>query len=181
MFSKNYKKAEIHRLHLCYYDTIPRTLNNNSYHSNKWGPPLFPDLYINPVISHALIHSVNKTHVGCNSEFDLVVVLEYTFFQLCCNTEKNSVKSYVNRLAVVLTNHSQSYTAFLLDVCCSKWSCSIFCTWLFPVIVHLRCWAHLLSTPSNVVNCKLGWETNRCEIVINISNLTVGVSILSAA
>ena len=56
----------------------------------------------------------------------MVVVLEYTFFQLCCNIERKFIRftrfirSYVNRPAIVLTNHCQSYTAFLLDECCSK-------------------------------------------------------------
>ena len=60
---------------------------------------------------------------GCNSGIDLVVVLEYTFFQLCSNAEQISARlarfgrSFVNRRAVVLTNHT-SYTAFLLDVRC---------------------------------------------------------------
>ena len=35
------------------------------------------------------------------------------------------------------------------------------------VVEHTYC--------SNVVNSKVGWEINRCEIVINISNLAVGV------
>ena len=86
---------------------------------------------------------------GCNSGFDLVVVLEYTFFQLCAAPRKSLrftrfIRSYLNRPAVVLTNHCQSYTAFFLNVSCSKLLCSIFCRCLFPMTVQLRYWAYLL-------------------------------------
>ena len=87
---------------------------------------------------------------GYNSGLDMVDVLEYTFFQLCCNIERKFIRftrfirSYVNHSAIVLTNHCQSYTAFLLDVCCSKLPCSIFLQLFVPNVVHLRYWAHLL-------------------------------------
>ena len=61
---------------------------------------------------------------GCNSGIDLVVTLEYAFFQLCSNAEQISVslarfrRSYVKRVAVVLTSPT-SYTVFLLDVRCT--------------------------------------------------------------
>ena len=58
---------------------------------------------------------------GCNTEIDLVVVLEYTsfnFVQKLCNPP------------CCLFNHS--YTAFLLDVRCLKWPRSI----LFAAIYH---------------------------------------------
>ena len=70
-------------------------------------------------------------------------------------------RSYVNHPAVVLTNCYQNYTAFLLDVYYSKWSCSFF------IVEHTCC--------SNVVNSKVGRQMSRCEIVINISNLTLVV------
>ena len=38
-------------------------LNNNKDHSRKWGPPPFFHSDINLVLSHVLIHSVDKTHV----------------------------------------------------------------------------------------------------------------------
>ena len=68
---------------------------------------------------------------SCNSGIDLVVVLEYTFFQLVPTQNiflrfTRFRRSYVNHPAVPLTNHCQSYTAFLLDVRCSKWSRSFF-------------------------------------------------------
>ena len=61
---------------------------------------------------------------GCNSGIDLVVTLEYTFFQICSNVEQISVRlaryrrSNGKRPAVVLTSHT-SYTAFLLVVRCA--------------------------------------------------------------
>ena len=108
-------------------DTIqyPCTLQNNIYHSNKRIPPTFFNSDTNPVCGHLLIHSFGKNPCsGCNSGTDLVVALEYTFFQLCSNAEQISVRlarfrrSYVKRPAVVLTSHT-SYTAFLLDVRCA--------------------------------------------------------------
>ena len=74
------------------------------------------------MFDHVLIHSFECS--GCNSGIDLVVALEYTFFQLCSNVEQISVRlarfrrSYVKRPAVVLTSRT-SYTAFLLDVRCA--------------------------------------------------------------
>ena len=55
------------------------------------------------------------------SGMDLVVTLEYTFFQLCSNADQISIRlarfrrSYVKCPAVVLTSPT-SYTVFLLDV-----------------------------------------------------------------
>ena len=42
------------------------------------------------------------------------------------------IRSYVNRPAVALTSRCQIYTAFLLDVRCSKLPCSIFLRLLVP-------------------------------------------------
>ena len=120
-------------------------MKDNIYNSNKWGPQLFLHLDTNPVIGHALVHSVDKTHL-----LDVTVDLIWFFFLniLSFNftaTLRKSLRftrfrrSYVNHPAVVLTNHCQSYTAFLLDVRCSKLPCSIFYSCLFPMIVHLRC------------------------------------------
>ena len=113
-------------------------MKNNIYNSNKWGPLLFLHLDTNPVIGHALVHSVDKTHL-----LDVTVGLIWFFFLniLSFNftaTPRKSLRftrfrrSYVNRPAVVLTNHCQSYTAFLLDVRCSKLPCSIFLQLLVP-------------------------------------------------
>ena len=45
---------------------------------------------------------------------------------------------YVNRHAVVLATHCQSYIAFWLDVRCLKWLRSFFCSCFSPMIVHLH-------------------------------------------
>ena len=87
---------------------------------------------------------------GCNSEFYLLLLLLHILSFNFVTTPRKSlrftrfIRSYVNRPAVVLTNHCQSYTAFLLDVRCSKLRFPFFCSCFFPMIVHLRCWAHLL-------------------------------------
>ena len=137
---------------LVFVNTIQylRTLKNNIYHSNKWGPPLFLHLHTNPVIGHALVHSFDKTN-ALDVTVDLIwlLYLNILSFNFVATPRKSLrftrfIRSYVNRPAVVLTNHCQSYTAFLLDVRCAKLPCSIFCRCLFPMIVHLHCWAHLL-------------------------------------
>ena len=115
-----------------------RTLTINIYHSNKWGPPLFLHLDTSFVIGHALVHSVDKTHV-------LVVTVDLIWLLFLNILSSNFVatprkflrftrfiRSYVNRPVVVLTNHYQSYTAFLLDVRCSKFPCSIFLQLFVP-------------------------------------------------
>ena len=128
----------------------PRTLKNNIYRSNKRGTPPCSHPNTSPVIGHALVHSVGKTH-------DLIVTVELIWLLSLNILSFNFVptprtflkftrfrRSYANRPLVVLTNHCQSYTAFLLDVRCSKWPRSFFCGCLFPMIVHLRSWAQLL-------------------------------------
>ena len=91
---------------------------------------------------------------GCNIGIDLVVTLEYTFFQLCSNAEQISVRlarfrrSYVKPPAFVLTS-SRSYTVFLLDVRCAVQSDQVpfFCNSLSPMIMYLVtyfCWTHHL-------------------------------------
>ena len=116
----------------------PHTLKNNTYHSNKQGPPLFLHLDTNPVIGHALVHSVDKTNV-LDVTVDLIwlLFLNILSFNFVATPRKSLrftrfIRSYVNRPAVVLTNHCQSYTAFLLDVRCSKLPCSIFLQWFVP-------------------------------------------------
>ena len=88
---KKLENAETHRLHLCYYDKIPShpeeqhlpfketettTIFSSRYHSCNW-PRSGPFCWQNPCSA-------------CNSGFNLVVVLEHTFFQLCCSTEEIS-------------------------------------------------------------------------------------------
>ena len=103
----------------------PHTLKDIPYDSNKWGLPLSFRLDTSPVTGHALVH-VDKTHV-------LVVTVDLIWLLFLNILSSNFVatsrkflrftrfiRSYVNRPVVVLTNHCQSYTAFLLDVRCSK-------------------------------------------------------------
>ena len=82
--------------------------------------------------SHVLVHSVDKIYV--------VVVKLKLIWSLFLNifyfnffpTPNQSLRftrfrrSYVNCTAVVPTNDCQSYSAFLLDVNCSKWPRSFF-------------------------------------------------------
>ena len=128
----------------------PRTLKTSIYHSNKRIPPPFFHPDTNPAISHALVHSVEKVHVLVVT-VDLIWLLFLNILSFnFVPTPRKSLRftrfrrSYVNRPLVVLTNHCQSDTAFLIDVCRSKWPRYFFCCFFFPVIVHLRCWTHLL-------------------------------------
>ena len=96
------------------------------------------------ILGHVLAYSVDKTHVMVVT-VELIGLLFLNVFSFnFAPTPKKSLRftrfrrSYVNLPAVVLTNHRQSYTAFLLDVCCLMWTRSFFCTCLSPMIVHLR-------------------------------------------
>ena len=149
MSSKNQKRQRL--ITLIFVNTIqyPRTLKNNTYHSNKWGTPLFLQLSTSPVIGHALVHSVDKTHVLVVT-VDLIWLLFFNIlsFNFVATPKKflrftRIIRSYVNRPAVVLTNHYQSYTAFLFDVRCSKLPCSIFLKLFVPNYGTFS----LLSTP----------------------------------
>ena len=85
-----------------------------------------------PILGHVLVHSVDKTHVlVVTVELVWLLFLNTYFFNFVSIPNKSLRftrfrRSYANHTAVVLTNHSQSYTAFLLDVRCSKWSRSFF-------------------------------------------------------
>ena len=77
-------------------------------------------------------HSVDKTHVLVLT-VDLIwlLFLNILSFKFVAAPRKSLrftrfIRSYVNHPGVVLTNHCQSYTAFLLDVRCLKLPCSIF-------------------------------------------------------
>ena len=126
-----------------------RTMKNNIYHSNKCGPLLFLHLETNLVIGHVMVHSVDKTHV-LDATVDLIwlLFLNILSFNFVATPRKSLrftrfIRSYVNDPAVVLTNHCQSYTAFLLDVRCSKLPCSIFLQLFVPNDSAFA----LLSTP----------------------------------
>ena len=104
---------------------------------------------------------------GCNSGIDLVVALEYTFFQLCSHIEQISVRlarfrgNSVKRPAVVLTSHT-SYTGFFLDVRSTVQSghVSFFCSCLPPMIMYLRN-LFLMNTPLARMLLTPRWASRR--------------------
>ena len=132
MFSKSQKRQRL--IAFTFVNTIQYTPTpkNNTYHSNKRRLPPFFHSDTNPALGDVLFHSVNKTHV-------LVVTAELIWllflniislnFVLTLNESLGFTRfrgSYVNRPVFVLTNHCQSYTAFLLEVRYSKWPRSFF-------------------------------------------------------
>ena len=142
---KNQKRQRLIAFILVNTMKYPRTLKNNIQYSSKQVPPPFLHLNTNPVLCHVLIHSFEKTHVlVVTVGIDLVVALEYTFFQLYSNDKEISIRltrfrrSYVKRPAAVLTSHI-SYTAFLFDMRCAVQSGYVpnFCSCLSSMIVYL--------------------------------------------
>ena len=64
-------------------------LNNNKDHSKKWGPRLFFHSDTNPVLSHVLAHSVDKTHVlGVTVELIWLLFLNILSFNFCPTPNK---------------------------------------------------------------------------------------------
>ena len=112
----------------------PCTQSDNIYHSNKWEPPPFPFLYpdANHVIGHALVHTVDKTHVlFATLELIWLLFLNIRSFNFVLAPRiylrfSRFRRSYVNRPVVVLTDYGQMYSAFLLDVLCSNLPRSFF-------------------------------------------------------
>ena len=120
----------------------PRILNNNIYHSNKWEPPSFFHLDTNTWSRSGPFCWQNPSS-GCNSGTDFVVVLECIIFNFVPTLNKSLRftrvrRNYVNRTAVVLTNHCQSYTAFCLMCAVQSGHLPFFCSSLSPMMVHLR-------------------------------------------
>ena len=129
-----------------------------------------------------LAHSVNKTHIlVVTGELIWLLFLNILSFNFAPQPNKpfrltRFKRSYVNRPAIFLTNHCQSYTSFLLDVRCSKWSSFFlffsffffffffFCSCLSPIIVRLRK-LFLLGTTVARINSKVCKQTKRCEII----------------
>ena len=118
------EEAETYRLYLK-YNTIPTHPAEQHLRFTQTGTTIiFSFRYQSCVWPRSDPFFWQNPCSGCNSGIDLVVALEYTFFQLCSNVEQISVRlarfrrSYVKRPAIVLTSHT-SYTAFLLDVCCA--------------------------------------------------------------
>ena len=122
------------------------------------------------MLGHVLVYSVDKTHVLLVT-VELIWLLFLNIFSFNFVPTPNKFlrftrfRSYVNRTVVVLTNHYQNYTAFLLDVCCSKWSRFLlfFCSWLSPMIVHL---GNLFLLSTRVVRMLLAprWVSRRKEV-----------------
>ena len=141
--SKSWRRQRLIAFVLANAIQYPRTLKNNIYHSNKRGPSLFFYSDTNSVLSHVLVHSVDKNHnLDVTVELILLLLLNILYFNFVPTPNKSlrSVsfrRSYVNSPAVILTNHCQSST-FLLDVRCSKWLRSFFWSCLSLIIVHLR-------------------------------------------
>ena len=110
-----------------------------------YGDHHFLHLDTNPVICHALVHSVDKTHVLVVT-VDLIwlLFLNILSFNFVATPRKSlRFTRIIRSYAVVLTNNYQSYTAFLLYVCCSKLPCSIFLQLFIPNDSAFA----LLSTP----------------------------------
>ena len=150
-----------------------RTLKNNIYYSNKREPP--------PILGHVLVHSVGKTHILVVT-VELMLVLNIFSFNFVPTPSKSPTftrfrRSYVNHPAVVLTNHCQSYTVFLIYVRCLSCHVPIFCSCLSQMIVHQRNLfllrtrvARMLLTPRRVSKRK-----DVKQLSMNISKQTVGV------
>ena len=121
----------------------PHTPNNNIYYSNKRESPPFFHLDTNnwPLSGPFCWQNPGS---GCNSGNDLVIVLEYIFFSNFVPRPNKSVRftrfrrNYVNRTAVVLTEHCQITLFFLLDCTVQSSYFPFFCSCLTWMIVHLR-------------------------------------------
>ena len=146
----------------------PRTLENKIHHSNKRLPPPFFHSDINSVLGHVLIHFVNKAHVLTVTVELICLLFLNNLLQLCSNAKKITVRLtgfrriFASRPAVVLTNHT-SYTASLLYVRLAVQSGHInfvFCSCLYPVIVHLRN-LFLLSPPVARMLVTPRWESRQ--------------------
>ena len=146
MSSKNQKRQRF--IASIFVNTIqyPRTLKNNIYHSNKRGSPPFFHLDTNPVTGHALVHSVDKTHVMVVI-VDLIwlLFLNILSFNFAATPRKSLrftrfIRSSVNRPAVVLTNNYQSF-CFM----CAVRSCHV--SSFLQVFVPNDSAFALLSTP----------------------------------
>ena len=116
MFSKSQKRQRL--ITFIFVNTIqyPRTLKNNIYHSNNGNHHQF--LIRISILGHALVHSVDKTHVLVVT-VKLIGLLFLNIFSFNFAPTLNKSlrftrfrRSYVNHTAVVLTNHCQNYTAF---------------------------------------------------------------------
>ena len=101
------------------------TLKNNIYHSNKWGPLLFFHSDINPVLDYFLVYCVDKTRI-------LVVVAELILLLFLNIPSFNFVQTPSKSPKLPCCCSNQSFTAFLLNVRCSKWPQSSFLQLFVP-------------------------------------------------
>ena len=101
----------------------------------------------------------------------MVVILELHSFNFA-PTPRKSIRftrfrrSYVNRSAVVLTNHCQNYTAFLFDVRCSNWPRSFFLQLFVPNDSAFA----LLSTPVARILLTPRWVSRRTNVNIKFNS-----------
>ena len=118
--SKSWRRQRLITFILANAIQYPRTVKNNIYHSNKRGSSLFFYSDTNPVLSHVLVHSVDKNHnLDVTVELILLLFLNILSFNFVPTPHKSlrSVsfrRSYVNSPAVILTNHCQSSTFCLM-------------------------------------------------------------------
>ena len=114
-------------------------------------------------------HSVNKTH---NIGINLVVVVEYIFFQLCSNAEQISrVKKIQKKLCKPHCCHSSQLLPPKVSLLFFAWcvlfkvATFLFCSCLSPVVVHM-CNLFLLSSPGGRILLSQRWVSRR-EIAIH--------------
>ena len=107
-----------------------------------------------PILGHILVHFVDKTHVLVVT-VELIWLMFLNIFSFDFIPTPNKAlrftrfrRSYVNRPAVVLTNHCQSYTDFWFDVRCLNWPCSFAFAAVWPQLKYICVtyffWAHVL-------------------------------------
>ena len=122
-----------------------------------------------PRLGHVLVHSAEKTNVlVVTVELNQLLFSNILFFNFIPTPNKSLRfkrfrRSYLNRTVAVLTNHSQSYTAFLLDARCSKWPCSLFFRCLSRMIVHLRN-LFLLNTRATQIFLTPRWVSRQKDV-----------------
>ena len=108
---------------LIWHNTHALWITKSTIQTNGNHPHFFIRI---PILGHLLVHSIDKTHVMVVAVEQIWLLFLICFFNFVPIPNKSLRftrfrRSYANRTAVVLTNHCQSYTAFLFDVCCSKW------------------------------------------------------------
>ena len=117
IFQNNYidnissKRQKRHRLiTFIFVNTIqyPHTLQNNIYHSNKWGPLPFFHSDINPVLGHFLVYCVGKTHI-------LIVIVELIWLLFLNILSFNFAQTPSKSLKLPCCCSNQSFTAFLYE------------------------------------------------------------------